>query len=168
MAGSLNKVQLIGNLGKDPEVRYGQDGSKFATFSVATSERWKDKQTNETKDKTEWHRVVVFNDKLADVCEQYLKKGAKVYLEGQLQTRKWTDNSGVEKYTTEVVLSRFRGEMVMLDGRNEGQSYAAPSGGQSSVGHQADSSFDIPAGPSRPQSKPAAMASDDFDDDIPF
>jgi single-strand DNA-binding protein len=166
MAGSLNKVQLIGNLGKDPEVRYGQDGSKFATFSVATSERWKDKQTNETKDKTEWHRVVVFNDKLADVCEQYLKKGAKVYLEGQLQTRKWTDNTGAEKYTTEVVLSRFRGDMVMLDGRNEGQSYAPPMGNTSSVGYQADSSFDIPAGPARPQAKP--MASDDFDDDIPF
>lgn len=165
MAGSLNKVQLIGNLGKDPEVRYGQDGSKFATFNVATSERWKDKQTNEVKDKTEWHRVVVFNDKLADVCEQYLRKGSKVYLEGQLQTRKWTDNSGIEKYTTEVVLSRFRGEMVMLDGKSEGQSFMPAAGAAASLGYGSDSGFDIPAGPSQSN---ASSASNDFDDEIPF
>lgn len=163
MAGSLNKVQLIGNLGRDPEIRYGQDGGKFATLSVATSERWKDKQTNEMKEKAEWHKVVVFNDKLADICEQYLKKGSKVYVEGQLQTRKWTDNAGTEKYTTEVVLSRFRGEMVLLDGRNEGsQQYAPQAGSQSSI----DQSFDIPSNSS---AKPRqAAASQDFDDEIPF
>ncbi|MBP6985542.1 MAG: single-stranded DNA-binding protein [Alphaproteobacteria bacterium] len=164
MAGSLNKVQLIGNLGKDPEVRQGQDGSKFATFTLATNERWKDRQTNEVKDKTEWHRVVVFNDKLADVCERYLKKGAKVYIEGQLQTRKWTDNTGVEKYTTEVVLSRFRGEMVMLDGRADGFAQVPDNSNASSIDQFSDSSFDLPGkSPAR-----AASAGQDFDDDIPF
>lgn len=163
MAGSLNKVQLIGNLGKDPEVRHGQDGGKFATFTLATSERWKDKQTNETKDKTEWHRVVVFNDKLADICEQYVKKGSKVYIEGQLQTRKWTDNTGVEKYTTEVVLSRFKGEMVMLDGRSDNQSYAPQSNNPSSL--NSDSGFDLPGKSVKAQ---PASSNNDFDDDIPF
>lgn len=169
MAGSLNKVQIIGNLGKDPEIRYGQDGSKFASFSVATSERWKDKMTNETKDRTEWHRVVVFNERLAEVCEQYLKKGTKVYLEGQLQTRKWTDNAGIEKYTTEVVLSKFRGEMVMLDGRKDnmgGYQPAMGSMGSSALGSSSsEPSFDIPAGASSSQSSSSAH---DFDDDIPF
>lgn len=162
MAGSLNKVQLIGNLGKDPEVRNGQDGSKFATFTLATNERWKDKQTNETKDRTEWHRVVVFNDRLAEICEQYLKKGAKVYIEGQLQTRKWTDNTGIEKYTTEVVLTRFRGEMVMLDSKNDNSSYAAPAGPSD---YGSESSFDLPG---RSTQAAPASSSNDFDDDIPF
>src|SRR5260221_12218555 len=162
---SLNKVQLIGNLGKDPEMRYGQDGSKFASFSVATSERWRDKQTNEMRDRTEWHRVVVFNEKLAEICEQYLRKGSSVYLEGQLQTRKWTDNAGLERYTTEVVLSRFRGEMVMLNGnRNENQPAGSQNAQPVSYGG-GEPSFDIPASSSSPSK---SQTRDDFDDDIPF
>ncbi|GAB2179144.1 single-stranded DNA-binding protein [Dongia sp. agr-C8] len=120
MAGSVNKVILIGNLGRDPEIRTTQDGTKVANLSVATSENWRDKNSGERKEKTEWHRVVVFNDRLVDVIERYLKKGAKVYLEGALQTRKWTDQSGQEKYTTEIVLQRYRGELTMLDGRGGG------------------------------------------------
>jgi single-strand DNA-binding protein len=117
MAGSVNKVILVGNLGRDPEVRFNPDGGKIVTLSVATSESWKDKTSGERRDRTEWHRVVVFNDKLAEISEKYLKKGSKVYLEGQLQTRKWTDQQGQEKYTTEVVLGRFRGELTLLDAR---------------------------------------------------
>ena len=117
MAGSINKVILIGNLGRDPEVRFSQDGTKIVNFSVATSERWKDKQTGEPREKTEWHRVVLFNERLADVAEKYLKKGSKVYIEGALQTRKWTGNDGNERYSTEVVLQRYRGELTMLDSR---------------------------------------------------
>src|ERR1700754_5139475 len=120
MAGSLNKVQLIGNLGKDPEVRRTQDGRPIANLSIATSETWKDKNTGERKEKTEWHRVVIFNEGLAKIAEQYLKKGAKVYVEGQLQTRKWTDQSGGEKYSTEVVLQGFNAVLTMLDGRGGG------------------------------------------------
>ncbi len=120
MAGSVNKVILIGNLGRDPEIRSTQDGTRIANLSVATSENWRDKTSGERKERTEWHRVVVFNDRLVDVIEKYLKKGAKVYLEGALQTRKWTDNSGQERYTTEVVLQRYRGELTMLDGRGGG------------------------------------------------
>jgi single-strand DNA-binding protein len=120
MAGSVNKVILVGNLGRDPEIRHLQDGTKIAQLSVATSENWKDRQSGERREKTEWHRVVIFNSNLAEVAENYLKKGAKVYVEGQLQTRKWTDQDGNDKYTTEVVLSRFRGELTMLDGRGEG------------------------------------------------
>ncbi|HWI29421.1 MAG TPA: single-stranded DNA-binding protein [Stellaceae bacterium] len=120
MAGSVNKVILIGNLGRDPEIRSTQDGTRIANLSVATSENWRDKATGERKERTEWHRVVIFNDRLVEVVEKYLKKGAKVYLEGALQTRKWTDNSGQERYTTEVVLQRYRGELTMLDGRSGG------------------------------------------------
>lgn len=120
MAGTVNKVILVGNLGRDPEVRFNPEGGKIVTFSVATSESWKDKTSGERRDRTEWHKVVVFNDKLAEVCEKYLKKGSKLYLEGQLQTRKWTDQQGQERYTTEVVLGRYRGEMTMLDTRNGG------------------------------------------------
>jgi single-strand DNA-binding protein len=120
MAGSVNKVILIGNLGRDPEIRSTQDGTRIANLSVATSENWRDKASGERKERTEWHRVVVFNDRLVEVIEKYLKKGAKVYLEGALQTRKWTDNSGQERYTTEVVLQRYRGELTMLDGRGGG------------------------------------------------
>jgi single-strand DNA-binding protein len=118
MAGSVNKVILVGNVGRDPEVRSAQDGSKIVNFSVATSESWKDKTSRERKDRTEWHRVVIFNPNLAEICEKYLHKGSKVYIEGQLQTRKWQDQSGVEKYTTEVVLSRFKGELTLLDSRS--------------------------------------------------
>ena len=120
MAGSVNKVILIGNLGRDPEVRYSQDGTKIVNFPVATSESWKDRNSGERREKTEWHRVVIFNDRLADVAEQYLRKGSKVYVEGSLQTRKWTGNDGQERYTTEVVLQRFRGELTMLDTRGGG------------------------------------------------
>ena len=118
MAGSINKVILVGNLGRDPEVRFSQDGNKIVNMSLATSESWTDRSSGERREKTEWHRVVIFNDRLAEVAEKYLNKGSKVYLEGQLQTRKWTGNDGVEKYTTEVVLNRFRGELTMLDSRS--------------------------------------------------
>lgn len=131
MAGSINKVILVGNLGADPEIRRTQDGRAIANLSVATSESWRDKNTGERRDKTEWHRVVIFNEGLCKVAEQYLKKGAKVYLEGQLQTRKWQDQSGQDKYTTEVVLQGFNGNLTMLDGRNG-------AGGGMSDNNQAD------------------------------
>lgn len=115
MAGSVNKVILIGNVGKDPEVRSFQNGGRVASFSVATSENWKDKATGEKKDRTEWHRISVMNDKLVEIVERYVKKGSKLYLEGQLETRKWTDRDGIEKYTTEVVIRPFRGEITLLD-----------------------------------------------------
>lgn len=120
MAGSVNKVILVGNLGRDPEIRSTQDGTRVANLSVATSESWRDRASGERRERTEWHRVVVFNDRLVDVCERYLKKGSKIYLEGQLQTRKWTDQSGQDRYTTEVVLQKFRGELTMLDSRGGG------------------------------------------------
>jgi len=119
MAGSVNKVILVGNLGKDPEVRTTQDGSKIVNFTLATSETWNDRASGERKERTEWHRVVIFNDRIGEVAEKYLRKGAKVYVEGALQTRKWTDQSGQEKYTTEVVIGRFKGELTMLSGRGE-------------------------------------------------
>ena len=121
MAGSLNKVTLLGNLARDPEVRYSPDGNKVVSFSVATSEQWRDKVTGEKKEKAEFHRVVIFNDKLAEVAERFLKKGRKVYLEGQLQTRKWTDTAGQEKYTTEIILQRYRGELLLCDSRGAGE-----------------------------------------------
>jgi single-strand DNA-binding protein len=127
MAGSVNKVILVGNLGRDPEVRYAQSGAKIVNMSVATSESWKDKQTGERQDRTEWHRVVIFNERLGDVAEKYLKKGSKVYLEGQLRTRKWTDkNSGQDKYTTEVVIDRFRGDLTLLDSKGGGEGAEPP------------------------------------------
>jgi single-strand DNA-binding protein len=118
MAGSLNRVTLIGNLGKDPEIRTTQDGREIANLTVATSESWKDKHTGERKERTEWHRVVIFNEGLAGVARQYLRKGSKVYLEGQLQTRKWTDKDGIERYSTEVVLQGFGAALILLDGRS--------------------------------------------------
>lgn len=120
MAGSVNKVILVGNLGRDPEIRSTQDGLKVANLSLATSDSWRDKNTGERKERTEWHRVVIFNERLVDVVEKYLRKGSKLYVEGALQTRKWTDNSGQERYTTEIVLQRFRGELTMLDGARGG------------------------------------------------
>ncbi|CAN5177853.1 single-stranded DNA-binding protein [soil metagenome] len=160
MAGSVNKVILVGNLGKDPEVRHTQDGKAIVNLSVATSENWKDKQTGERREKTEWHRVVIFNEALARVAEQYLKKGAKVYLEGQLQTRKYTDKDGAEKYSTEVVLQNYRGELTMLDGRNGGE--GASSGGDS---------FGQSSPMERPRAggggKPASFTRD-LDDEVPF
>jgi len=119
MAGSVNKVILVGNLGADPEIRRTQDGRPIANLSVATSESWRDKNSGERREKTEWHRVVIFNEGLCKIAENYLKKGSKIYLEGQLQTRKWTDQSGQDKYSTEVVLQGFNGNLTMLDGRNE-------------------------------------------------
>lgn len=115
MAASVNKVILIGNLGRQPEVRFMPDGTKVVNFSLATHENWKDKQTGERREKTEWHRIVIMNDHIANIAEQYLKKGSKIYLEGQLQTRKWLDQRGQEKYTTEIILTRYRGELVLLD-----------------------------------------------------
>lgn len=152
MAGSVNKVILVGNLGRDPEVRHTQTGSKIVNLSLATSESWKDKQSGERKEKTEWHRVVIFNEGLAGVAERFLKKGSKVYIEGALQTRKWTDQSGQDKYSTEVVLGGFRGELTILDNRKDsGDSYGSSSSSSSS---SSDSGWD------------AAPA--DLDDEIPF
>jgi single-strand DNA-binding protein len=156
MAGSVNKVILVGNLGRDPEVRRMTSGEPIVNLSLATSESWRDKASGERKEKTEWHRVVIFNENLAKVAEQYLKKGSKVYLEGQLTTRKWTDKDGVEKYSTEVVLNRFRGELVLLDARGEGGSSFA--GGSSSGGRVSQGGGDAPASFDRSE----------LDDEIPF
>ena len=150
MAGSVNKVILIGNLGRDPEVRHTQDGAPIVNMSVATSEQWRDKATGDRREKTEWHRVVIFNERLGEVAQKYLRKGSKIYIEGQLQTRKWTDQSGVEKYSTEVVLQRYRGELTMLDTRGGGGEAAA---GESYGGGAA---------------APAAAPESDLDDEIPF
>lgn len=127
MAGSINKVILVGNLGRDPEIRTTQDGREIANFTVATSDSWRDKATGERRERTEWHRIVVFNEALVNIVKNYLKKGSKVYIEGSLQTRKWTDNSGQEKYTTEVVLQGFNSAITMLDSRQDGQSRGAGS-----------------------------------------
>jgi single-strand DNA-binding protein len=158
MAGSVNKVILIGNLGRDPEIRSTQDGTRVANLSVATSESWRDKASGERRERTEWHRVVIFNERLVELAEKYLRKGSKIYLEGQLQTRKWTDQSGQERYTTEVVLQRFRGELTMLDGRG-GAGEAAPSEAEEMGG----------GGYGGGRSQPATRApAGDLDDDIPF
>lgn len=166
MAGSVNKVILVGNLGRDPEIRFTQSGQKLANMSIATSETWRDKQSGERREKTEWHRVVIFDERLAEIAEKYLKKGSKVYLEGSLQTRKWTGNDGIEKYTTEVVLQRFSGVMTMLDsagggggggyagGGDSGPSWDGPDGGGQSSGGSGGGKGDFPGG--------------DLDDEIPF
>jgi single-strand DNA-binding protein len=177
MSGSLNKVQLIGNLGQDPEVRHTQDGRKVVTFSLATNESWRDKVTNERKDRTEWHRISIFNESLGGIAEQYLRKGAKVYLEGQLQTRKWTDQSGQEKYTTEVILQRYRGELTMLDGRGKEGDFAPSGNGQDSMsnisaiespGSTASFSASAPRASAAPAAAAAWAAAPELDDDIPF
>ena len=129
MAGSVNKVILVGNLGRDPEVRSMQDGRSMVNMSVATSDTWRDRQSGERKERTEWHRVVIFNEKLAEVAQKYIRKGSKIYVEGQLSTRKWTDQSGQERYTTEVVIPRFGGALTMLDGRGDGSGAAMGGGG---------------------------------------
>jgi len=134
MAGSVNKVILLGNLGRDPEVRTAQDGSKIVNLNIATSESWKDRNSGERKEKTEWHRVVIFNPNLADIAERYLKKGSSVYIEGALQTRKWTDKDGAEKYSTEVVIGRFKGELTLLGGREGGGGGGGYGGGQGGGG----------------------------------
>jgi len=161
MAGSINKVILVGNLGRDPEVRRLNSGEPVVNLRIATSESWRDKQSGERKERTEWHSVVIFNEQLAKVAEQYLRKGSKVYVEGQLQTRKWTDQSGQEKYTTEVVLQRYRGELTMLDGRSGGGEIEDRSGGFGG-------GEDFGGGRKRVAEGPKESFSSDFDDDIPF
>jgi single-strand DNA-binding protein len=169
MAGSVNKVILIGNLGRDPEIRTFQNGGRVANLSVATSESWKDRTTGERKEKTEWHRVVIFNDKLVEVVEKYLRKGAKVYLEGQLETRKWTDQSGVEKYSTEVVLRPFRGELTMLDSRGGGGAGGGGGGDPGNGGGPSDESGgSAPPSSGRTGGGGGRQKSDPLDDDIPF
>jgi single-strand DNA-binding protein len=164
MAGSVNKVILVGNLGKDPEIRRTQDGRPIVNLSVATSESWRDKNTGERKEKTEWHRVVIFSEGLAKVAEQYLKKGAKVYLEGALQTRKYQDKDGQEKYTTEVVLQGFNSQLTMLDGRG------GASGGADDFGGGNDFGSPGPTSARRPAAVGAGGGGrrDDMDDEIPF
>jgi single-strand DNA-binding protein len=157
MAG-VNKVILVGNLGDDPEARSLNNGGEVVNLRVATSENWKDRDGNR-QERTEWHRVVIFNENLGKVAKSYLRKGSKVYLEGQLQTRKWQDQSGADKYSTEVVLQRFRGELVLLDKREGGGAY--DDSGESSGGFGGSSS-------SRPQSRPAPAFDSDLDDDVPF
>ncbi len=166
MAGSVNKVILVGNLGKDPEVRRLQNGNPVVNLSVATSENWRDKATGERKEKTEWHRVVIFSEGLAKVAEQYLKKGAKVYIEGALQTRKWTDQAGVEKYSTEVVLQGFNSNLTMLDGRSGGG--GGSFGSDDSGGGDFGSGGPSGAAPRRAVAAGAGGRSSDMDDDIPF
>ena len=165
MAGSINKVILVGNLGRDPEVRATQDGSKIVNLSLATSERWKDRNTGEQRERTEWHRVVIFNENLGRIAEQYLRKGSTCYIEGQLQTRKWTDQQGTEKYTTEVVLQRYRGELTLLGGR--GDSAMGDGGFVGDSNSYTPQSADIT--PSSGGSTPPPMRdSSGLDDDIPF
>ena len=163
MAGSVNKVILVGNLGKDPESRTFANGGKVVSFSVATSENWKDRNSGERKEKTEWHNVSIFSEGLARVAEQYLKKGSKVYLEGQLETRKWQDQSGNDRYSTDVVLRQFNSAMVLLDGREGG------GGGARSGGYDEDFGGGFSGGASKPQQRPQPAAFDsDLDDDVPF
>ena len=164
MAGSVNKVILVGNLGRDPEVRSTQDGNKIVNLSLATSERWKDKNSGEQRERTEWHRVVIFNENLGRIAEQYLRKGSTCYIEGQLQTRKWADQQGVEKYSTEVVLQRFRGELTLLGSRADTTSGMSDSGdfGGSQLGYD-----QTPSG-SGQASPPPMRNTNDIDDDIPF
>jgi single-strand DNA-binding protein len=158
MAGSVNKVILVGNLGKDPEIRTLTSGDRVANLTIATSESWRDRTSGERKEKTEWHRVVIFNDNLVKVAESYLKKGSSVYIEGQLSTRKWTDNSGVEKYSTEIVLQKFRGELTMLGGRGDG-------GGASD---RDEGGYGFSSGAPAKKSGPSESFSADLDDEIPF
>lgn len=156
MAGSLNKVLLIGRLGNDPEIRTTQDGRSVVSFSLATSDTWRDKNTNERKERTEWHRVVIFNEGLSKVVEQYVKKGSRVYLEGQLQTRKWQDQSGQERYTTEIVLQNYSGNLTILDSLTDG-----PASTQSSSSSQLDQF-------NQTTSASSEEIADEFDDEIPF
>jgi single-strand DNA-binding protein len=165
MAGSVNKVILVGNLGRDPEVRNTQDGKMIVNMSLATSETWRDRNSGERRERTEWHRVVIFNDRIAEVAQKFLKKGAKIYIEGQLATRKWTDQSGQERYTTEVVIPRFGGALTMLEGRGGGGEGAATGGddyGNAAEAPAANGGGGGGRGSAR--GKPPG----DLDDDIPF
>ena len=168
MAGSVNKVILVGNLGKDPEIRRTQDGRPIANLRIATSESWRDKSTGEKREKTEWHSVVIFNENLCKIAEQYLKKGAKVFIEGQLQTRKWQGQDGQDRYSTEVVLQGFNGNLTMLDGRSGGMS----EGGQSDYGGGDSGYSDAPRAAARSGGGGAAKSGGNFDkqldDEIPF
>ena len=164
MAGSVNKVILIGNLGRDPEIRSLNNGERVAQLSIATSETWRDKSSGERKEKTEWHRVVIFNDNIVKVVENYLKKGSTVYIEGQLQTRKWTDNQGVEKYSTEVVIQRFNGQLTLLGGRDGGGQGAGSGGGSRDDDYS--SGFSTGGGGANRPSGPKENY--DLNDDIPF
>ena len=167
MAGSINKVILVGNLGRDPEIRSTQDGMRIANLAVATSETWRDKMSGERKERTEWHRVVIFNERLAEFAEKYLKKGRKVYVEGALQTRKWTDNAGQERYTTEVVLTRFRGELTMLDSAGgAGGAGGPPIEGGYDEGYAGGGFGDEPRASATPARGRTPV--NDLDDDIPF
>jgi single-strand DNA-binding protein len=176
MAGSVNKVILVGNLGRDPEIRSTQDGTRIANFSLATSESWRDRASGERKERTEWHRVVVFNDRLVEVIEKYVKKGSKLYIEGALQTRKWTDNSGQERYTTEIVLQKFRGELTMLDGRGGGGAGAGGDMGgggfeqheEENAGGGVSSGRAASGGGGAPRAARGGAAPADLDDEIPF
>ncbi|MCB1412493.1 MAG: single-stranded DNA-binding protein [Xanthobacteraceae bacterium] len=165
MAGSINKVILIGNLGADPEIKRTQDGRPIANLRIATSESWRDKATGERKEKTEWHRVVIFNEGLCRIAEQYLRKGAKVYIEGQLQTRKWTDQSGAERYSTEVVLQGFNSQLTMLDGRGGG---GGSSFGADDAGGGFGSGAPMGGAPRRAAVAGGGGRNSDMDDDIPF
>ena len=176
MAGSVNKVILVGNLGKDPESRTFANGGKVVSFSVATSENWKDRASGERKEKTEWHNVSIFSEGLAGVAERFLKKGSKVYLEGQLETRKWQDQSGNDRYTTDVVLRNFNSSMVLLDSREgsgggggSGGGYGGSSDYGSGGGGGGGGDGGFGGGSSKPQSRPQPAAFDtDLDDDVPF
>lgn len=172
MAGSVNKVILVGNLGKDPEARSMNNGGEVVSFSIATSENWNDKQSGERKEKTEWHNIVIFNENLGKIAKQYLRKGSSVYVEGQLQTRKWTDQNGNDKYTTEVVLQRFRGELTLLGSRDGGGSGGGQGSGQSSGGSGnwgGDNNNNFGGGSGGGKSSGGASAFDsDLDDDVPF
>ncbi len=159
MAGSINKVILVGNLGADPEIRQTKDGRPIANLSIATSESWKDKNTGERREKTEWHRVVIFNEGLTRIAEQYLRKGSKVYLEGALQTRKWQDQNGQDKYTTEVVLQGFNGNLTMLDGRRDGQNAMGGSSDYGTPNQHGGGGLNEPS---------SGGQSYELDDDIPF
>ncbi|MBB4210734.1 single-strand binding protein [Rhodothalassium salexigens DSM 2132] len=173
MAGSVNKVILVGNLGRDPDVRTMQNGGKVVNLSLATSESWNDRQTGERREKTEWHRVVIFDDRLAETAERYLRKGSKVYVEGQLQTRKWQDQSGQDRYSTEVVLQRFRGALTMLDGRGQGAGggqggdYDQGPGGSGGPGGQGYGAGDYGHQGGGFDQRPGDLSSD-LDDEIPF
>jgi single-strand DNA-binding protein len=168
MAGSVNKVILVGNLGRDPEIRSTNDGTRIANLNLATSESWRDRNSGERKERTEWHRVVIFNENLVTIAEKYLRKGSKIYVEGALQTRKWTDNAGVEKYSTEVVLQRFRGELTMLDGAGGGR---GQSGGAGEGGYDEGDAGSFGSAPRAAASAgggPGRGRNDDLDDEIPF
>ncbi len=160
MAGSVNKVILVGNLGRDPEIRSTQDGTRVANLNLATSESWRDRNSGERKERTEWHRIAIFNERLVEIAEKYLKKGSKIYVEGALQTRKWTDQQGQERYTTEIVLQRFRGELTMLDGARD------RAGGGAGEPSYDEGDGETPRAAAPPARGRAANA--DLDDEIPF